>query len=128
MPMQAIEVRNPRTGEIDYRFTPPDAEALRARGAELRAQQAQWWRAGMTARIEVLRRWAEHLDRDADELAGALVTDTGRYGLALGEIAAAGRNIRRWCERAMSGAPGNWSKSPRLAPCNRMTSTCAPFC
>jgi len=93
-----IEVRNPRTGAIDYRFAPPTEADLAARCAALRAAQPDWWQGGMERRIAVLRRWAEAIDAHRDAIAAALAIDTGRTAIAAGEVRSASRNIRRWCD------------------------------
>jgi acyl-CoA reductase-like NAD-dependent aldehyde dehydrogenase len=95
-----VDVRNPRTGEIDYSFTPPGDEGLRSRCAELRAAQSTWDQAGLEARIWVMNRWADVIDEHRDEIVHALMEDTGRFHIAQGEVIAAARNIRRWGERA----------------------------
>jgi succinate-semialdehyde dehydrogenase/glutarate-semialdehyde dehydrogenase len=95
-----IPVRNPRTGQVDYEFTPPTDAELAARCRELRAAQPAWWQGGIDQRIQVLSRFAEALERHADAIVAALAVDTGRYGIAVGEATNASRNIRRWCERA----------------------------
>lgn len=98
-PVAPIQVRNPRTGQFDYAFTPPTEAELARRCAELRAAQGDWWRAGMDRRAFVLRQWADAIDRSHDEITAALAIDTGRHHIASGEVKSAARNIRRWCER-----------------------------
>ncbi len=95
-----IAVRNPRTGEADYRFAPPSEAELAARCQALREAQPGWWQAGLPERIAIMRRFAEALDAHRDAITQALSVDTGRWHIAAGEAASASRNIRRWCERA----------------------------
>ncbi len=95
-----IEVRNPRTGQVDYRFLPPTAAEMTARARALRAAQPRWGSMGIAARCEVMRRFADALETHREPIVTALATDTGRTQIAAGELASAARNIRRWCERA----------------------------
>jgi acyl-CoA reductase-like NAD-dependent aldehyde dehydrogenase len=98
--MPPIEVRNPRTGEIDYRFTPPTAEELRALAAALRAAQPAWRDAGIDHRIGVLEAWKAALQRHRGAIVDALSTDTARRLLAHGEFASTLGAIDRWCREA----------------------------
>jgi len=95
-----VPVRNPRTGQVDYTFTPPTEAALAARCRDLRAAQPAWWAAGLAARCAAMRRFADALETGREAIVAALATDTGRSHIAAGELASAARNIRRWCERA----------------------------
>ena len=54
---ELFEVRNPRTGEVDYRFHAPSAKALQATLTRLRQAQTVWRDRGVEARVEVMRRW-----------------------------------------------------------------------
>ncbi|MFZ9478699.1 MAG: aldehyde dehydrogenase family protein, partial [Steroidobacteraceae bacterium] len=94
---ELIEVRNPRTGGVDYRFNAPSAGELTATLKGLRAAQQAWAAAPLTHRIEVLQRWrAEWTARQA-ELVNALATDTGRYLIAGSEVQSVTGMIDRWC-------------------------------
>ncbi len=97
---ETVKVRNPRTGEHDYQFTPPTAAELEGRCRALRAAQPAWWAAGLEARCTVMRRFADALEAHRDGIVAALATDTGRTQIAAGELASVARNVRRWCERA----------------------------
>ena len=106
--VQAIDVRNPRTGAIDYRITPPSADELAARCASLRAAQLHWAAAGVAERVAVMRRWADSIDRHALAIAEALSADTGRWRMSVESPANVANGIRGWCERAPA----------LLEPCN----------
>lgn len=83
---QEIEARNPRTGEIDYRFAAADAEAVRQAAAHARDVQRVWSEAGISHRANALRKWAETLKQFAPKIAGALAVDTGRLRISHEEI------------------------------------------
>lgn len=95
-----IRVRNPRTGQEDYEFTPPTEAGLIARCHALREAQPAWQAAGVNARCAAMRRLADALEVHHDAIRDALAADTGRGAVAAGEITSAVRNIRRWCDRA----------------------------
>jgi len=98
--MQSIDVRNPRTGAFDYQLQPPSSEALARRCAELRAAQSSWSALPPAERCAVLLRWAESIDRHADEIARALAADTGRWRMSVESPQNVASGIRGWCEMA----------------------------
>ena len=86
--MQIINARNPRTGEFDYEFTPPTAEAIKASTRRLRA------------RMDVLQQWKTALQVHRTEIIDALTTDTGRHLLSVIEFDSLAPTIDRWCKLA----------------------------
>ena len=98
--MQSIEVVNPRTGECDYRFTPPATEALEASCQRLRLAQPAWRDAGIDHRVGVLQAFKAALERHRPEIVAALATDTGRHLLAASEVGSTMAAIDRWCREA----------------------------
>ena len=99
-PMQAIDVINPRSGEVDYRFTPPSESDLDALCGRLRAAQPGWREAGMAHRVQVLQRFKAALEAHREAIVAALCADTGRYLLAASEVGATLGAIDRWCNEA----------------------------
>ena len=95
-----IEVRNPRTGENDYRICVATDEIIAPMTAALRESQAGWKDAGLDARIGVLQQWKQELVTARDDIVSALSTDTGRRAMAGGELDGLVRSIDRWCELA----------------------------
>ncbi len=94
---ELIEVCNPRTGEIDYSFIRPDRASIAGHCRDLRAAQPGWAALDMRERAAILERWADAIEANAEALTEALVTDTGRFHIAAGEVASAPANLRRWC-------------------------------
>ena len=82
--MAPIEVRNPRTGAIDHRFSPPTAEELAATVAATRQAQREWAARPLAERVAVILRFREALLERRDEVQRALSVDTGRWLLAGG--------------------------------------------
>jgi succinate-semialdehyde dehydrogenase/glutarate-semialdehyde dehydrogenase len=115
--MQAIDVVNPRTGEVDYHFTPPSEAELDALCARLRAAQPSWREAGMARRVEVLQQFKAALEARRQAIAAALCADTGRSLLAAGEVGATMAAIDRWCREApglMQEAEGRSVQVPSI--------------
>lgn len=99
---QRIEVRNPRSGEIDHVFDSPGEAELGARLDALRAAQRRWRARPLQERIEVLHRWrTEWVARQA-EIAAALAHDTGRFLIATSEVGSVIGMIDRWTALAPS--------------------------
>ncbi len=93
---ELIEVRNPRSGQIDYRFQAPSADELATTLDRLRSAQRVWAARPLAERIEILLRWrGEWVARQA-ELARALSIDTGRYLIATSEVQSVTGMIDRW--------------------------------
>jgi acyl-CoA reductase-like NAD-dependent aldehyde dehydrogenase len=80
-------VRNPRTGRNDYTIDRPAGPVLAELARGLRENQRDWAVLPVAHRAEILNRWASALVASPGDVLEALVTDTGRYSLALGEIA-----------------------------------------
>src|SRR2546428_2496469 len=96
----AIDVRNPRTGLVDYRFEAPSSAELSANAARLRARQPEWESGGLGARLAALTEWRGVLDANRGELLDVLVHDTGRLVESGLEVDAVLRSIERWCRIA----------------------------
>lgn len=98
--MYSIEVRNPRTGSIDYRFKQPGTEKLALVAASLRDAQKQWLEGGVEMRCRVLLKLAGAISEQRDDLFNALTADTGRTRESDMEINAVISSIERWCRLA----------------------------
>jgi succinate-semialdehyde dehydrogenase / glutarate-semialdehyde dehydrogenase len=95
-----ISVANPRTGQVDYAFTPPGAEELTALVAALRESEVGWREAGVAHRAAVMQKFKAALLARRDEIVAALAVDTGRKMLAIGEFGSTIGAIDRWCREA----------------------------
>lgn len=84
--MGKIQARNPRTGQIDYRFEAADAATVNAAVGKARAAQVAWAEGGIPRRAEILRKWAAQLQRDMAKIAAALSIDTGRARISHEEV------------------------------------------
>lgn len=97
-----LEVRNPRSGKIDYRFSAPSKDQLSECIDSLRSNQPSWRALSVDERISVLKKWQTALVDHREEIVAALALDTGRKLLAEQEFGGLLGAIDRWC----SVAPG----------------------
>ena len=95
-----IEVRNPRTGKIDYWITPPTGDRLTEICSSLRQSQVDWQQGGLAKRIEALQLWKQVIISHKEELINALVIDTGRLLESVLEVDSFVSSIDRWCRLA----------------------------
>ena len=103
-----IPVRNPRTGENDYRIQAPDEAELAKIAAGLRAAQPAWQELGAESRGQILTAWAQALLAEPRHRCWMrLATDTGRYLIATSELYALPAAVARWSE---SGAQSCWMR------------------
>lgn len=97
-----IEVRNPRTGMLDYTITPPSTQEIKKTCEKLRKSQSDWQAKGVAGRIEVLQQWKSVLLENKHSILDALVADTGRLRESIREF----DNIIKWIDRYARLAPG----------------------
>lgn len=95
-----IEVRNPRTGRMDHRISPPAPDEISTLAARLRAGQPEWESAGAPGRAAALMKWREALVDRREQIVKALVADTGRRVESDLEFNAVVSSIERWCALA----------------------------
>ncbi|MET0246827.1 MAG: aldehyde dehydrogenase family protein [Sphingomonas sp.] len=98
--MRTLPVRNPRTGEQDYRIAPLDADAVALRAATLRAGQPRWAALDPSARGAALMALAEAIGRRREALLAALCTDSGRRAISALEIDGVIGMLNRWAMQA----------------------------
>jgi acyl-CoA reductase-like NAD-dependent aldehyde dehydrogenase len=95
-----INIRNPRSGVIDYHFTMTSSSELSLNLEVLRSHQVGWENAGIGYRIDVLKQWHRALEADKDAIVKALSIDTGRTTLAQQEFKGCLDAILNWCQLA----------------------------
>jgi acyl-CoA reductase-like NAD-dependent aldehyde dehydrogenase len=121
-----VEVRNPRTGQNDYRIDAADPSALAAEAARLRRAQPAWEAAGVRARIAALQDFAAAVEAEEPAILAALVADTGRYGTSFGEVKGLVALIRGWASRAAPLLADSERESSTL-PGVRLTGAARPY-
>ena len=97
---QQIQVRNPRSGKIDYWINPLTSSQLKVECDRLRQGQISWQQLGVAGRIKALQDWKQALLEHKNELIESLVQDTGRYSETLIEFDSVISGIDRWCRLA----------------------------
>jgi acyl-CoA reductase-like NAD-dependent aldehyde dehydrogenase len=95
-----MDVRNPRTGQFDYRIEPLDAASLGRLAVDLRARQSAWAAKSPPERAELLRSMGAAIARHRDAIAAALTIDTGRRAISGIEVDGTVRTLDRWASLA----------------------------
>jgi succinate-semialdehyde dehydrogenase / glutarate-semialdehyde dehydrogenase len=99
-----IQVRNPRTGKIDYTFQPIVPAALNVQLQRMREAQIFWQHQPVEYRIEALQQWKNVVNRHKNDLIKAVCTDTGRHSETILEVELVATSIDRWCGIALEQA------------------------
>ena len=89
-----LEARNPRTGEMDYRFVADDPHEA---ASTLRSAQADWEASGLAGRADALGRLADAIIAGRGAIVEALSEDTGRVRISEAEVDGVVGLIRGWC-------------------------------
>ncbi|MDJ0554059.1 MAG: aldehyde dehydrogenase family protein [Microcoleaceae cyanobacterium MO_207.B10] len=95
-----LQVRNPRSGKIDYLITPPTTGEIAAKCTSLRTAQIHWQQLGIEKRIAAIQQWKKYILSHKQKLIEALVNDTGRLIESRLEIDSVVNSIDRWCKLA----------------------------
>ena len=72
-----LEVRNPRTGEVDHRIAVSSREEVAEKAARLRENQHGWEAMGVAGRCGVMARWLGAVKARAMDIGEADAVDTG---------------------------------------------------
>src|SRR5690606_29930368 len=72
-----LEVRNPRTGQVDFDLAVASAGDVAEAAARLRANQPAWEAMGVEARCGVMARWLGAVKARAAQIGEADAVDTG---------------------------------------------------
>lgn len=123
-----IEVRNPRSGQIDYEITPPTEVELRDITARLREAQRAWSARTVEDRLEVLQRWADAILKHSGAIGDAEAEDTGRFKLSHQMPYLVADSIRGWSKIApailhSASLQGRSSTAPNVS----FTTQLSPF-
>ncbi len=95
-----LPVRNPRTGEIDYRIAVAGPDDVAAAAGRLREAQPAWAALPLETRLAALGDWLAAIARHREALLDALVADTGRHFVSAAEIAGVASMVERWSRLA----------------------------
>ncbi|MEO0574797.1 MAG: aldehyde dehydrogenase family protein [Pseudomonadota bacterium] len=123
---ETLNVRNPRTGALDYQITVQQDPALANVVKGLRRAQPEWASAGVAHRVDVMRQWQTALRSRQADIVAALATDTGRSVIAQGEFFGLIGMIDRWCALAPDLLEERSRQSVAM-PDVRITDVLTPF-
>lgn len=97
---ERLQVRNPRTGQIDYERAATGRDQLALLAAEARQAQPAWAALAPEQRAEHLRALAMTMQAEREAFVQALYEDTGRLIESRLEFDAAIATLERWAEQA----------------------------
>lgn len=97
---ERLQVRNPRTGQIDYDCAVTAPDLLARMAAEARKAQPAWAALEPAKRAQHLRELAAAMREERDAFVQALFEDTGRTVESRLEFDAALATIERWADEA----------------------------
>jgi acyl-CoA reductase-like NAD-dependent aldehyde dehydrogenase len=104
----ALTVVNPATGAVIDRVATTGADALATLHTDACAAQPAWSSTAIDQRIEVVRRFAQLVERDGDSLAGVLTAETGKpISQSRNELAAVLGRIGFFCDHAAEAVASN---------------------
>jgi succinate-semialdehyde dehydrogenase/glutarate-semialdehyde dehydrogenase len=85
-PNRKIAVRNPVTGQTDYRLHPPHPDTVGELAVRARNAQMGWQRLSVDERIAALRELVAAIERHREAIVQALSVDTGRSAVSRLEV------------------------------------------
>ena len=105
-----LAARNPRTGEIDFKFSVVGKAEMQSLATTMRNAQRAWAALPLTERGERLKQLAQSIRNHQDAIAAALEQDTGRRRIAKLEVDGAAAAIEGWVATAPSLVPEGWTE------------------
>lgn len=110
MTSRTLQVRNPRTGALDYEIQAAGAPEISATAQRLRTSQRDWAALPLAERGAFLLRLAEALVSHRAAITAALEVDTGRRRIAGLELDGAIAALRGWVAQAPTLLPDGWAQ------------------
>ncbi|MBO9602832.1 MAG: aldehyde dehydrogenase family protein [Novosphingobium sp.] len=98
--MSAIEVRDPRTGEVEFTFEPDSPQAVEQVCRSARKAQQAWREDGLAYRSDVMKKWVEALHARSGAIIDALAKDTGRRKISAEEVGAIEHMVHGYMDKA----------------------------
>ncbi len=121
-----LNVRNPRTGKIDFHINAADAAEIGEAANRLRLAQAEWRDRSLEDRSAALAKLANTLTEAKPEIAKALEADTGRRRIAAMEVDGVVGSIHGWIAQAPHLLPEGWTDG-RMNPAIRHAPQFVPY-
>jgi len=108
---EVIDVKNPRTGQVDYQITAINSDQIASLAGKARMAQKSWLANGLDARCKAIIKLADTLEAHTPHIVQALEIDTGRRKISHSEVLGVIANLRAWAERAPQLMPkGQWTQ------------------
>lgn len=124
--MTTLQARDPRTGELDYRFETASRVDIERAANRLRAAGQDWQKLGLEGRMAKLGALADAIGRHRAAIAERLSVDTGRRKIAGREVDGAVGAIRGWVAQAPHLLPEGWTDG-RMNPAIRHAPQFVPY-
>jgi len=124
---QTIDVKNPRTGEMDYHIKPIGKDEISKLAKTVRTAQRDWLSQGLEARCQTMLGLADAFEAEVNNIQTALSIDTGRKRMAEAETLGVMANIRAWAALAPTLMPkADWQQG-RAKPNFKHTNDYVPY-
>jgi len=123
-----LDVRNPRTGEADFRLPVSDAHEIAAKAARLRNNQRAWAAMPLEARCGVMARWLGEVRARAAEIGERDAVDTGGCHTSYLQGFITMGNIGGWLEDAPRAfAAAQWHGHSTSMPTVELEAQLVPY-
>jgi acyl-CoA reductase-like NAD-dependent aldehyde dehydrogenase len=123
-----LDVRNPRTGEADFRLPVSDAGEIAAKAARLRNNQHAWAAMPLAARCGVMARWLGEVRARAAEIGERDAIDTGGCHTSYLQGFITMGNIGGWLEDAPKAfAAAQWHGHSTSMPTVELEAQLVPY-
>lgn len=99
---ETMDVRNPRTGELDFQINVTSQTQIDTNVTALRGNQVDWHNVGPAGRAAALLHLSDALQKEFASLAEALAIDTGRQTFAHFEVAKSIDLVHQWSKSVCS--------------------------
>lgn len=107
--MTQLHARNPRTGQLDFKFEANSREDIERASNRLRAAGQDWQTLGLDGRMAKLGELSDALTRHHAAIAEQLSIDTGRRAIAAREVDGVIGAIFGWLAQAPHLLPEGWT-------------------
>jgi len=122
-----IDVRNPRTGELDYAISATSANEIATFADVMRLAQKTWHGLGMEARCTSINQLADAIEKHSETIIKALETDTGRRKIATQEVMGVIGSLRGWALKAPDLMPQQDWQQGQMKPNFKHTNQFVPY-
>ena len=122
-----LDVKNPRTGQVDYSITALTGADIKRLSEKSRTSQKAWLAQGLDTRCKALLKLADALEVHSQSVIQALEIDTGRRKMAQAETFGVIANMRAWAALAPTLMPQEEWIQGRAKPTFKHTNAYIPY-